>query len=585
LNTVARESFSCIGRRFTGKIPVLHKMKKTLTQIGIILPIFFYILMLFTYAVNVPWMDDTDVFPDFLGKFLSTQNLDEQLRLIFNPNNEHRVVYAKILTLSHYAITGTLNMKTLTILSNVTLLGMLWLFWKVVKDHDLPLFYFLPIPLFLLQPQYYLTSLWSITGLQHQPVIFFGLLGMYLLSRNTHKTFFMAMIVVFLNSFTMSNGLFYWIVGMIILALQGRYKILISWIILAVITFKVYFYQFNQGANSEGFDYFFKNPHESFFGFFTYLGGSFDFMTTSPILIRSIIPTIAGFILVIISLIWVFWKGTGLFFDKFSIKKYWEKLQIKFNQNPSNYIILGCFLFLIINASIIAILRPRFGYFVMLVGNYKIYPALFLSVVYLIFLTGLLKFQTNQKIFKWILVGSIIFNIFSYLKFLPEAHERRKDLLVRIFNQEHNQIGLGPIVGSDFDRYVQTALGRLIPNGIYQYPKSIFKNSEKEILSKLPDNQSVRVNIYKNNTELFIANKDLSMGLGLNDGIYLLLKSAKKNYLIYQKRNINDFFEKGIAIQIPPNYLVPDNYQVGIFWVNGDTRKVFNAKQSVEVNY
>ena len=89
----------------------------------------------------------------------------------------------------------------------------------------------------------------------------------------------------------------------------------------------------------------------------------------------------------------------------------------------------------------------------------------------------------------------------------------------------------------------------------------------------------------KKNNEIFIVNQDLKMGLSINDGTYLILKSAKKTYLIYQKRNIPEFFKEGIEIEIPPQYLVPDTYQIGIFWVNGNEKKIFNANQSVEVNY
>jgi hypothetical protein len=540
--------------------------------------------MLFTYAVNVPWMDDTDAFPDFLGRFLEAKNFDERVWLMFKPNNEHRIVYAKLMNLLHYALTGTLNMRTLTIVSNITLFGMLWIFWRVIKEQKLSAYYFLPVPLLLLHPQYYLTSIWTITGFQYQPVVFFGLLGVYLLSKNTLWTFLGAAFAVFFDSFTMSNGLFYWMVGIVILALQGRYKMLGVWLIFTIATFKLYFYKFDTQANDQGFDYFFHHPHESFFGFFTHLGGSLDFQTLSPILIRSIAPTIAGFILIGIAIWWIFLKGMALYED-FSINKYWSKLQAKFNAEPSNYIILGCFLFLVINAIVIAILRPRFGYFVMIVGNYKIYPATMLVVVYLMLLTGWLKFTKSPKPFKWILIGSVIFYVISYLKFLPEVHERRKDLLVRAFNQEHNQIGFGPIVGSDFDRYVQTAMSRLVPTGIYQYPKTIFTDSEKEIMTKLPDNQPIKVEILKMNNEVFVVSKDLPMGIGINDGVYLVLKSAKKTYLIYQKRNILGYFIKEIAIQIPPQYLVPDTYQIGIYWVNGETQKVFNANQSIGVNF
>ena len=529
-------------------------------------------------------MDDTDAFPDFLGRFLEAKTLDEKAWLMFKPNNEHRIIYAKLMNLLHYAITGTLNMRTLTIFSNITLLGMLWIFWRVIKQQNLPLYYFLPVPLLLLHPQYYLTSIWTITGFQYQPVVFFGLLGVYLLSKNTNWTFLGAALAVFFDSFTMSNGLFYWIVGIVILALQGRYKMLGVWLIFTLATFKLYFYKFDTQANDQGFDYFFHHPQESFFGFFTHLGGSLDFQTLSPILIRSIVPTVFGFLLVAVTIWWIFLKGMALYED-FSIGQYWAKLQRKFNAEPSNYIILGCFLFLAINAAVIAILRPRFGYFVMIVGNYKIYPATMLVVVYLMLLTGWLKFSKNINNFKWILIGSIVFYIFSYLKFLPEVHERRKDLLTRIFNQEHNQIGLGPIVGSDFDRYVQIALGRLVPKGIFQYPQTIFKDSEKEILSKLPDNQPIKINILKKNNETFIVSQNLKMGLGMNDGTYLILKSVKKTYLFYQKRDISTFFKSEIEMQIPPQYLLPDAYQIGIFSVSGEERKIFNANQSVQVNY
>ncbi|MES2518520.1 MAG: hypothetical protein V4585_10455 [Bacteroidota bacterium] len=540
--------------------------------------------MLFTYAVNVPWMDDTDAFPDFLGRFLEAKNFDERVWLLFKPNNEHRIVYAKLMNLLHYALTGALNMRTLTIVSNITLFGMLWIFWRVIKEQKIAPIYFLPVPLLLLQPQYYLTSIWTITGFQYQPVVFFGLLGVYLLSRNTLLTFFGAVLAVFFDSFTMSNGLFYWMVGMVVLALQGRYKMLGVWMVFMMATFKLYFYRFDTEANDQGFTYFFKHPHESFFGFFTHLGGGLDFQTLSPILIRSIAPTIAGFILIGISIWWLFLKVFRTK-DKFSIPNLWEKLQARFNNESSNYIILGCFLFLIINALVIAILRPRFGYFVMIVGNYKIYPATMLVVVYLMLLTGWLKFQSNQQYFKWILVGSIIFNLASYIKFLPEVHERRKDLLVRAFNQEHNQIGLGPYVGSDFDKYVQTALGRLIPKKIYQFPETIFTKSEKDILGKLPDNQPIKVDTSSVDGEIVISNPTLSTGFGFNNGVYLLLKSDRKNYLIYEKRNLQDFLKTGFSIKIPPKYLVPDTYKIGIFYVNGTTHQIFNANQTVEVTY
>jgi len=559
------------------------KNKNILIQVGIILPIFFFTLMLFTYSVNVPWFDDVDAFPDFLGRFLEAKDNNERIWLVFKPNNEHRIVYSKLVTLLHFYISGTLNIRTLIILSNITLLGTLLIFWQVIKAQKLPMLCFLPIPLLLLQPQYYLTSTWVISGFQNQPVIFFGLLGIYCLSKNTVGAFWAGVFVIFFNSFTMSSGLFYWVAGIAVLALQGRYKWMIVWLASMFFTFKLYFYQFDTQANSEGFQYFFKHPHESFFGFFTHLGGSLDFMTLSPILIRSVIPTISGFVLIGVAISWIF-QSVYKSKSTFSIPVLWANLQARFNNEPSNYIILGGFLFLATNAFVLAILRPRFGYAVMIVGNYKIYTSVFLVISYLMLLTGWLKYPNNHKYFKWLVFGCVIFNVASYIKFLPEVHERRKDLLVRAFNQTHNQIGLGPQVGSDFDKYVQTALGRLVPKKIYQFPETIFTRSEKEIFQKLSGKPFLKVDIAKINDETVISNSTLPIGLGLNDGVYVLFKSAKRNYIFYENSNLQSFFKTGFTAKVPVHYFIPDTYQIGIFWVNGATHKIFNTNQSIDVN-
>jgi hypothetical protein len=207
-------------------------------------------------------------------------------------------------------------------------------------------------------------------------------------------------------------------------------------------------------------------------------------------------------------------------------------------------------------------------------------------IAYLMLLTGSKTVQNSKRIFNFLLIGSIIFNLVSYIKFLPEVHERRKDLLVRAFNQEHNQIGFGPYVGSDFDRYVQTALGRLLPKGIYQFPtNTVFKASENEILSNFADNQTIKVNISNINHEIFIENPDLPFGFGMNDGAYLILKSAQETYLIYERRSLGNFKNNGFSIKIPEKYILPDTYQIGIFWVKGEERKIYKTEQKIKVDY
>jgi hypothetical protein len=141
-------------------------------------------------------------------------------------------------------------------------------------------------------------------------------------------------------------------------------------------------------------------------------------------------------------------------------------------------------------------------------------------------------------------------------------------------------------VGSDFDRYVQTALGRLLPKGIYQFPtNTVFKASENEILSNFADNQTIKVNISNINHEIFIENPNLPFGFGMNDGAYLILKSAQKTYLIYERRSLGNFKNNGFSIKIPEKYILPDTYQIGIFWVKGEERKIYKTEQKIKVDY
>ncbi len=560
----------------------------TLVGVGIAIPFIAFIAMLFTYAVNVPWMDDIDVYPDFLGKFLAATSANEKWWFLFKPNNEHRVVYAKLINLAHYYLTGSLNMRTLTILANSTLLGILWILWRVVKEQRLAPIYFLPIPFLLLQPQYYLTSLWTITGFQYQPVIFFGLLGMYLLTKSSKWALTGAIAAVIFDSFTMSNGMFYWIAGLLILWLQGNYKRSVIWGICMLLTINVYFLHFDNGANQQGFTYFAQHPHESFLGFFTHLGGSLDFFNTIGIVKRAILPTLFGLILVSIIGYWLiafvlFSKQKPFSWLPFSHQSKLGQLQDRLAINQSNYVILGGLIFLLINALVIAVLRPRFGFDVMIVGNYKVYPAMFLTMTYLVIITSWQRVQSNKVFLYGFITASILFNCLSYAKFLPEVHERRKDLLVRIYNQQYNKIGLGPQIHSPFYDYVNTAMDNVVSKGIYHYPEGFYSDMTTQLHEGLANKPSIAAKITKTDAGVLVQSETLTNTRGLNDGNYILLKSPSHTYLWYEKHPNYFRITRGCSVLLPNKTFEPATYEVGIVHVEGAKKEIFNTHQTITI--
>ena len=146
------------------------------------MPVVLWIGVILYYSVNLPWYDDFDPFPDFLHKWITSNSFPDRLKLLFQPNNEHRMVVGKLATLVYYSVTGHLNFTFLHIAAALFTLGTLVVFWRAFKRSNLSVWYFLPVPFLLFQLQYHLIFLWAICGWQHQPVVFFVVLSMFLLS-------------------------------------------------------------------------------------------------------------------------------------------------------------------------------------------------------------------------------------------------------------------------------------------------------------------------------------------------------------------------------------------------------------------
>lgn len=257
------------------------------------------------YAVNVPWFDDFEALPDFLMRFLDAPTLAEKGHWLLWPNNEHRMATGKALTVALHALTGTINFRTLEAVANGSTLGLLALFFAAFRRLGLPLAYFLPVPFLLFQPQYHLLSFWAITGVQHQPVLLFAFLALFLVSMGTPTTLALGMVSGLMATFTMSNGMLVWPAGAVVLALQGRWRELAVWLGTAGVGIGGYFYGFPSRANANSFAQFLKTPYLSVVGFFTFWGAAFDFFPKTPIVLRSILPTVAGLGLAIFMGKWV----------------------------------------------------------------------------------------------------------------------------------------------------------------------------------------------------------------------------------------------------------------------------------------
>ena len=538
-------------------------------------PIVFFRYITVRYSVNAPWFDDFDPFPDFLRKWILSENPLQKIELLFQPNNEHRMVFGKALAALYYVLTGELNFTFLHLAGIAFTFGTLVILWKSFRTTNLPLYLFLPVPFFLFQLQYHLISLWAICGLQHQPVVFFVCLTMLLLAgKATNRNLVLAILSAFCANFAMSNGIFVWIGGAAIFLFQARYRSLIVWGLSGISAISLYFYGMSAQGNESSIDFFLANPHLSFLGFFAFLGGLFDFTPERAIEIRTALPVIAAMGIMVWIVLWLAGLLSQWLQKTFSLRapflNYFSRFQVQADRTGLGYFCLGVLLFILANAAVIALLRPRFGFFVMVVSNYKIYPALFLVISYLTLLSSS-RITAIKKVFYAGMGGSVAIWALTLVHYLPAISERSDYLLVNTYNQQHHGFGLGHIPGSPAAVYIDSLMQFMTAKEIYQYPTELNPRIQaiRQANSSLPDNIPFELTkrdatLMVENTTIPATSEDGKQAIVFfrkdDDAIYLF----KLNQVHYSGRNPFITYGKGLQATIPLSAFTSGTYEWGV---------------------
>lgn len=558
-----------------------------------VIPVAIFVFVVLRYSVNVPWFDDFDPFPDFLRQWILSGSSTEKIKLLFAPNNEHRMVFGKGIALLYYALTGTLNFTFLHIAGMLFTLGTLLLIWQAFRRAQLPLYLFLPVPFLLFQLQYHLVFLWAICSLQHQPVVFFVCLSMFLLAR---KQIGWAILAAFCANFAMSNGIFVWVGGAGILLFQTRYRGLALWCVSGLTAVMLYFSGMSSLNNESSLGFFLQNPHLSFLGFFAFLGGLFDFVPDRSIQVRTVLPILMGMATMVWVVVWLLsfllpwlqrvagWpKNIPIWVQRFIHKS--ESTR----RAQLSYFCLGVMFFLLANAGVIALLRPRFGFFVMVVSNYKIYPALFLVVSYLAFVNSTAGSWQKQG-FGWGFALSIGIWGLSLIHYGPTISERRKYLLANAYNQEHHGFGLGHVPGSSQAMYVDSLMHFMTERRIYTYPTTFEPLAAHMKKAGVSASDAPRFTLRKTPNGLLISESKAEIPAGFNSGAYAFLRNNgrvyvfKLNQSLYSGRNVLIHYAPGLETVVPYEALPSGTYEWGVLSRYGSgqaDRTFFGGKVSL----
>jgi hypothetical protein len=243
--------------RFTERIP--RGVVNLLTILGFGLPVLGYFLMLRSYSVNIvigdQW-DDVVVIGHSYSHLFDWSSLWAQ-------HNENRILFPNLIVLL-LAHTTSFNIQVEEYLSFVMLTGATALFlWSHKRrSNGVPWLYYCPVAILMFSVVQYENTLW---GFQMAWYLVLLCLAATLVlldgAEETRLCFAIAIIIAVIGSYSSLQGLLIWPAGLIILWLRGRSRWSVGiWVLAAVLTTALYFYNFNPNTATPDHNYIWQHP-------------------------------------------------------------------------------------------------------------------------------------------------------------------------------------------------------------------------------------------------------------------------------------------------------------------------------------
>ena len=548
-----------------------------LTRILLLLPIAGFFVYFFALRYNIPWFDDYENIPYFLDRFLTADSFSGKMAALLRPNNEHRVVYARLVVLSQYFLTGGLNFANLMLWGNLGLVLIFFLLYRALRWHEqVPsraLVGLLPAPLLLFTAQTYIMTFTAVFSLQYLAIITLATLTLFVLATNRPLNFGLALGLGLLSTFSMGNGLLLWPAGAGMLLIQRRWLALGIWLGVGLLGGYLYFlgYPVQQG-NAEGFAYVMHHPLQTVAGFLIFAGSVFDIFPTIPEKFRYYLPFLAG-LMVVAGL--AYWLLQTLF-------------RAKKNTARFDAFVFGCLLFLLANIALIALFRLRFSFNLTLHIPYRIY-ALALWALASVLLFSRLAEPMRARV--WPVVWGLFLgvNVLTYATYFPEVIEYRKHKQGLTFNQIHNNIGLGGSRNSNLARFISDLTSLMHKRGWYDLPNPAIIPGEQLLTAPVSTTTAtVPLQIDYQPDYIVVSSNEPNYAVGLNTGTYVVMKSNQYTYLLFATKNRPSTFRPwrvmpGFFVPMPIQMMQSGRYQLGLFRTQPDHSAVQFTNRFVDV--
>ena len=223
------------------------KTIKIISWLFILLPVGIFFAVFSRFTVNAPINDDFSAILAFINSYVSTPSFEGKIKLLLGQANEHRIAYDRVWTIISYKVFHTINFNFLSLIGNLSLVGIAILYFNKFRSLAKPLYLFIPVTVLLFNFASWENITFAMAGLSNFGVFLFMLLSLHFLTHNkaNKTTLFLSILFLFFALFTQGGALSLVPVSIFILTYKKQYKNLWIYLAAVVIILALYFYDYH----------------------------------------------------------------------------------------------------------------------------------------------------------------------------------------------------------------------------------------------------------------------------------------------------------------------------------------------------
>ncbi|XWW48162.1 hypothetical protein JYG30_12305 [Fibrella sp. USSR17] len=504
------------------------------------------------YAINVPQVDDFLYIDSIRRIFTEGTPFAEQLRLLVEQHNDHRILLSRLIVLGDYWLEDQVNYRTLTLLGSLSVACLLWQVYRLFRQAGVAAWLVLPVALLLFQPSYQEDVWWVLCLLQHTLTLLLMFLVFRLITRPARSAQVGALALGGLVLYSNSNGLFLWIAVVVLLLLSRQWRWSLIWIVTGLVLIGLYF----------GVNYNFVAK------------GSLAAVARHPGWVVKSIVSFMGSAVYFDQRRWLLLPGQWLVLGLGAVVLLviigsWVRLFLTMNRpiSPAIIPLLGIGLVLLGSGVAAALIRSDGS--LMIIDRYQLYAVWCLIVLY-----GLLVMQLTggaRLIVAWLGIGvAAWFWLNAWLYYGPQLADRyNRQVAEGMALKEYRYSVMSQLFGRD--PYWQKGWEQAMKQGIYQVPDLPEIRGVETALQASPVLDSTTVFVtesrllsYLNTDALFLEQT------AIPTPNFLYLQSETNRYVLPAQRMPKPIMkpwlaDKGVKSFVLPVMLKPGTYRIG--WV------------------